>query len=568
MAVAAPLLSSCIQEFLPTHYASQEQVDQADKTALLSAVPAYLLNYDEDYYFDCGMAANAIWRDVMTADMPVVDMGYCYFSLLMRCNQLDGYYSYPYLWWRRYYGLIQKCNLVFQAVNLDEYPDDAWAAANAAVYRANTYMELAQMYEYKLTGYAQLDQSAESRGIIGMTVPIVTEYTTEAESRNNPRVPFYEMYRFILTDLNNAEKWLQGSAEPSSKAYAGPGLVYGLKARLWLLLGTRFEMHPDDLSTAMSHEGDADIEYDKFGVASAKECYDLAAQYARKAINRGYTPVSESQWYDRSSGFNTVNNAWMWANIVNPNSELVTYCTWQSWVSYMSPEADYGVSSINYQATFMIDARLYGEISKGDWRRYTWIAPEDAGSEEAYQSTYGSRTNLDYDTWSRFRSYCGFKYHPGSGNCFTSSVGNAVSIPMMRVEEMYLIEAEAVGRSQGEGAGRALLESFMNSYRMSGESYQSTGAGIEGLVDDILTQKRIEFWGEGVVAFDFRRLEKAITRGYPGTNHPASTTFNSIAGHVAPWTTLCIPNLENQYNPGCILNPDPSCTGIYDYWEE
>lgn len=566
-ALAASMFSSCVKEFLPTEYASQEQIDNADKAGLVSAVPAYMLTYSEDYYFDCGMASNGIFRDTMTADMPVLDVGYSYFTDFMYCKWLDGYWSYQYLWWRRYYALVQKCNLVFNAINVDEFPDDAEPAGTAAAYRANTYMELAQMYEFKYTGVPVIDEKAESAGIIGLTTPIVTEKTTEAEARNNPRAPFYTMYRFILNDLNNGEKWLKNYGEPSAKSYAGLGVIYGLKARFWLLMGSRFELHPDDLATAMAHENDADIEYPGFGVTSAKECFELAAEYANKAIHRGYTPLTEGQWYDPNTGFNSVNNAWMWAILINTDSSLVTSLTWQSWVSYMAPEADWGVASASYKATFMIDARLYSYISEGDWRRNTWIGPSDVANEKAFNEKYKKGLNIDFDTWKEFKAYCGFKYHPAQGNLTTSTVGNAVSIPMMRVEEMYLIEAEAVGRTQGEAAGRNLLEAFMNGYRMNGATYKSTGEGLEGFIDDVLTQKRIEFWGEGRVIFDFRRLEKAITRGYQGTNHTPETTFNSLPGYVAPWSTLSLPNLENNYNPACILNPDPSA-GPYTYWEE
>ncbi|HCS75914.1 MAG TPA: hypothetical protein DIW17_18830, partial [Clostridiales bacterium] len=50
-------------------------------------------------------------------------------------------------------------------------------------------------------------------------------------------------------------------------------------------------------------------------------------------------------------------------------------------------------------------------------------------------------------------------------NWETYSVGGAVDVPVMRIEEMYLIEAEAVGMSQGVAAGLAKLNSFMQSYR-------------------------------------------------------------------------------------------------------
>lgn len=566
--MGATLLSSCLQEFVPTNSATQEQVDQEDKAGLVNAVAAYLNTYSTSYSYDIGFMGFNIWRDASTADAPTYDPAYDYFTYVSFCTWLGSEWALQQTVWQRYYELVQKANLVLTAVDVDTYPDDAAPATTAYAYRANAYMEMAQWYEYKLTGIPAFDEQARADGIIGLTVPIVTENTTELESRHNPRAPFYLMYRFILTDLNRAEQLSQGEAEPTSKINAGAGVIYGLQARLWLLMGTRFDLHADDLATALSHEGDAEISYDKLGIYSAKECFTKAAEYARKAINAGYTPVSETQWFDPKSGFNTVNNSWMWANVISTNNGLASSLVWQSWVSFMSPEASYGVACADYGAYRMIDARLYSSIPDSDWRKTTWIDPADVAKESAYNTKYARGTNLSYSEWSRYQAYAAFKFHPANGDCMTSTVGNAISLPMMRVEEMYLIEAEATGRASGDGAGRSLLEAFVNGYRYSDGSYKSTGAGLEGFIDDVFTQKRIELWGEGLILWDYRRLEKAVVRGYPGTNAPENTRYNSLPNYVAPWSTFCIPKYEHDQNTDCILNPDPSHGNYYDLWKE
>ncbi|MDE5874972.1 MAG: RagB/SusD family nutrient uptake outer membrane protein, partial [Muribaculaceae bacterium] len=341
----------------------------------------------------------------------------------------------------------------------------------------------------------------------------------------------------------------------------------GLQARLWLTLGTRFELHPEDLSEALSHEADTDVTFDKLGVTTARDCFELAASYARKAINRGYAPLTESQWFDPTTGFNTPNNAWMLANIINSDNGLAKSKTWQSFASYISPEPQYGISTPQYKGYRLIDSRLFDLIGAKDWRKTTWIAPGDEGSSSAYNAKYARGTNLDFDKWSQYVAYTGFKFHPAQGNINEPSVGNAVSIPMMRVEEMYLIEAEAIGRAQGEGAGRALLEQFMNTYRYSDGSYKSKGAGIEGFVNDVFTQKRIEFWGEGIIMWDYKRLEMPVTRGYSGTDWDPVYRYNSNANAVAPWLNLVIPQREATYNIGIVNNPDPSHNGNYSLWE-
>lgn len=565
---SAPLLTSCLQEFMPTDKAIQQQVDYADKTSLAKAIPAYLNTYDDDYYYDIGFAGFNIWRDASTGDYPVADPAYDYFTYVERCYDLGSHLQLQYTIWERYYSLVQKTNLTLGAVDVNKYPEDIDPAIQAYAYRANAYLEMAQWYEYKLTGYAAFDDKASADGLLGLTVPIVTEKTSESESRNNPRAPFYTMYRFILDDLNHALALLRGTQEPVSKINAGHGVVNGLLARLWLTIGTRFDLHPDDLSTALAHESDADIHYPALGVTTARECFAKAAAYARAAINSGYTPVSEGQWFDPVTGFNTVNSSWIWANIISTDNGLASDMVWQSWVSFQCPEAEYGISHPTYGSNRMIDARLFESVPESDWRRPTWIAPDDEGMSSAYAAKYQRGTSLPYSSWKNLKAYSGMKFHPANGDYTTSTIGNAVSIPMMRVEEMYLIEAEAVGRAEGEGNGRSLLETFVNTYRYKDGSYKSSGAGLEGFIDDVFTQKRIEFWGEGIILWDYRRLEKEVVRGYPGTNFTAKHRYNSLPGKVAPWSTLCIPQLEQNYNPAIRLNPDPSAANVYKVWEE
>ena len=74
----------------------------------------------------------------------------------------------------------------------------------------------------------------------------------------------------------------------------------------------------------------------------------------------------------------------------------------------------------------------------------------------------------------------------------------------------------------------------------------------------IVEQKRIEFWGEGIIFWDYKRLELQVVRGYPGTNAPIGYRFNSIEGYCAPWMNIFISLYENVFNKGAVLNPDPS----------
>lgn len=51
--------------------------------------------------------------------------------------------------------------------------------------------------------------------LYAITVPIITDETTEEEGRNNPRAPFYAVYKFILDDLASAEELLSDYQRPT-----------------------------------------------------------------------------------------------------------------------------------------------------------------------------------------------------------------------------------------------------------------------------------------------------------------------------------------------------------------
>ncbi|MCM1503666.1 MAG: RagB/SusD family nutrient uptake outer membrane protein [Muribaculum sp.] len=560
-------LTGCLEEFTPTTGALGEQIENVDKSGLSNAVSAYMnhasMSGDGGSVYDIGFMGFAIWRDAMTADLPAYKTDFDYYTVFGYQTQL-GNYALESFFWRRYYSLIQKTNLVM-GVSDPENDDDKRYVGNALAYRAMAYMDMARYYEVRRTDVASYDQRAES--VKGLTVPIVTENTTDAEGRDNPRAPYYEMYRFILTDLNLAERCLANVHAASSKVDACLGVVYGLKARFYLDLGSRYTLYPDELAKQTESESAESLSgYDKFGLTTAKDYLSEAARYARLAIAEGFQPLSESEWFNPQTGFNSANQSWMWCIALSPDDPIATSFVWQSFPSYMTPEASWGIATPQYGASRMVDADLFSTIPSNDWRKTTWIAPDDVADEEAYKTKYARGTSLGFDTWSKLGAYVGLKFHPAGGDCNNSTSGNAVSLPLMRVEEMYYIEAEAVARTSGVAAGAQLLTEFVNGNRCSDGRYSAPSSSLEAFIDEIFKQKRIEFWGEGLILWDYRRLEKAIVRGYLGTNHYSEFCFNSYPNAVAPWTILYIPDSERNYNRAMVLNPDPS--NALTLWKE
>jgi hypothetical protein len=75
----------------------------------------------------------------------------------------------------------------------------------------------------------------------------------------------------------------------------------------------------------------------------------------------------------------------------------------------------------------------------------------------------------------------------------------------------------------------------------------------------MLFQKRVEFWGEGILFYDYKRLDQGIARGYADTNFPAVARFNTK--RRSPQWNIVIPRAEYQSNTGInqsLNNPDPT----------
>lgn len=555
------LATGCIEETLPKTEATPETIEKSTSSMeyMLNGLSSYFVAYDtwgsSGNTNDWGYPCQLYMREVMGEDFPVYDASYDYWSHIESGSGLRyaAYYS-----WFYYYKFIKNTNNVIALV-----PDPA-NAETKAVYclgqalglRAMLYMELSTCFEYRATQVESLNADAQSMGVVGLTVPIVDENTSKTDLNNNPRVPFYTMYRFIMTDLNRAETYLEGY-EQATKAHANRAVVYGLKARLWLDMASRFDREPDALAKQMSAEGSSDG-YDDIGINSAMDCYAKAAEYARKAIGGGNTPLTEDQWMNSKTGFNTPQSSWMLGTYVTSKEEVNTGYYYNSFVAQIASEPTWGMP--RYGSAFrLISKSLYDKISDSDWRKNSWISPDDAGKTEIPEKY---RTELKGDAWSRLPAYANLKFRAGSGSISTIETGLIASLPIMRVEEMYFIRFEAIAHTEGVAAAAKEMADFLNTYRYTDGSYNCEATDLDSFITELMVQRRIEFWGEGINFFAYKRLGLPITRSYDGTNWLSSQRLNTKAGYTAPWMNYVLPEYERDNNQGVILNPDPSGTII------
>lgn len=529
-AISAIMLNGCIKEAIPTSVATQDQVTLE---TTIEGIPAALVQAGSTGYglpWDFGLPAIHIATESMTGDMVISgNTGYDWFSQWGSNIALGSEYAVGALTWNNYYKWIMAANNVIKLIETTDFSalDDTQKKylGFAYAYRAMFYFDLTRLYEFKKNKYT------EGENVLGLGVPVVLPETTEAQAKNNPRATVSDIYdNIIFPDLDNAETLLSGY-KASDRYSISLAVVYGMKARAYLERGTAFDDAADN--------------------ANAVKAYASAAEFARKAITAsGCTPLTQSQWEDPVNGFNNAasNNAWMWALALPSESVSNLMC----FTAHMSSENDW--SAYGYDTGRAINRNLFNSINNYDFRKHSWLAPD---REYSYKSCREDGKAYFKDD---LKSYTNIKFRPAQGNYKEYKVGGAADHCMMRVEEMYFIEAEARSHIDLQ-EGVRLLNSFMNNYRMTdGVEYDCTtkATTLKGFTNELILQKRVEFWGEGIVMFDMKRLDISSRRGYVGTNAPASYRINCEGR--APYWNFVISRGETQNNPAVASqnNPDPS----------
>lgn len=529
-ALSAIMLNGCIKEAIPTSVATQDQVTLE---TTIEGIPAALVQAGSTGYglpWDFGLPAIHIATESMTGDMVISgNTGYDWFSQWGSNIALGSEYAVGALTWNNYYKWIMAANNVIKLIDTTDFSalDDTQRKylGFAYAYRAMFYFDLTRLYEFKKNNYT------EGENVLGLGVPVVLPETTEAQAKNNPRATVSDIYdNIIFPDLDNAEALLSGY-KASDRYNISLAVVYGMKARAFLERGTAFDDAADN--------------------ANAAKAYASAAEFARKAITTsGCTPLTQSQWEDPVNGFNNAasNNAWMWALALPSESVSNLMC----FTAHMSSENDW--SAYGYDTGRAINRNLFNSINNYDFRKHSWLAPD---REYSYKSCREDGKAYFKDN---LKSYTNIKFRPAQGNYKEYKVGGAADHCMMRVEEMYFIEAEAISHIDLQESVR-LLNSFMNNYRMTdGVEYDCTtkASTLKGFTNELILQKRVEFWGEGIVMFDMKRLDISSRRGYVGTNAPASYRINCEGR--APYWNFVISRGETQNNPAVASqnNPDPS----------
>lgn len=469
--------------------------------------------YGDVRHYDFGYASTMMMMDASGQDEPSQVSGYNWYNKPLRFVDRTANSETTYFIWNQCYKNIKVANDVLKSVDLENLSDVAKSyVGQAYAMRAFEYFTLIQLYQFTYKGHE------DAAG-----VPLVTEKTTEAEANNNPRAAVKDVYKQIMDDLNIAIDYLTDSR--SAKSEINRQVAYGLRARVNLVM----------------------------------QNWSDAAADAKKAAE-GYTPLSKEA--AAAPGFNDVSASnWIWGNIVDESNDIV-----QTGILNF-PAMMCSFTGNGYSPTYacrMINSKLWKEIPSTDVRKGWWIDEnlnssivdskyvvhqkdeDEEGNVVKYLAVYNQTGDEVADITEPYTNVKFGAYKNQYGNEL-----NACDIPLMRVEEMILIQAEATAMGGNVEEGKRILEDFVRTYR--DPSYTCNASTAEGVQDAVWFQRRVELWGEGFSFTDLLRLKKPLDR--TGANYEVSVRFNLPA--ESPIFLYLIPEDEENHNEALVGNNNP-----------
>ena len=451
---------------------------------------------------DWGVPMIMLSLDGEGPDMWMANNNYNWFSTCGEFSSRNANYANPYIRYILPYRQIGIANEVLASISPDTEDQNAiYKMAQARAIRAYDYMLLAPYFQFNY-------ETSKDKPCI----PVLKDGVDYA---NNPRATVEEVYNIIIEDLNYAVEHLEGY-ERASKAYVNLNVAYGLRARAYLNMGM----------------------------------YAEAAADAAKAIE-GYNPATMDELAAGPRFCKADETNWMWGVVITDdqakNGGLATPA---SWFSAFTGDG-YAPAT---QVTPSINSLLYNKIPATDVRKAWWIDTNlyspllDKISWNGVTGVEISKLVLDDGSKVAYAPYTNVKFGMKSG---IGSPINNNDFPLMRVEEMILVEIEGLAKSGQESAAKTKLESFVKTYR---DPNYTVEAGGRTLDNEIWYQRRVELWGEGFATSDMMRLNKPLVRFHdnnPGS-FPDAHAFNMPAND--PWRLLRFPQTEMNTNAGIIDN--------------
>ncbi|MDF7812184.1 RagB/SusD family nutrient uptake outer membrane protein [Hymenobacter sp. YC55] len=496
------LLTSCDEEFLeeaPVDQVTDATFYQTQQDAVQAVTAAYSELTKEGQY-NASMWAFDMWADISSAGGDDGNDGIEYKQLEAFSIPTTNFVA-TRLWGGSFIG-IQRANIVLQKVpgiqNMDPTVQKR-CLGEAQFLRAKYYFDLVRAYG---------------------DVPLFTAPPTNPAAVNIPRTPAAQVYAQIEQDLIDAI----GNLEPS---YSGVNLG---RATKWAAMGLLAKVY----------------------ITEGKKTE--AAQRARELINTS----GKTMWANYGDNFKVANEnrndkeslfEVQFVNGRNPSDNPYVRNTVGSAMNeFFGPRGANQTPGSGYGFNIP-DPDFVDGYEPGDTRKAVtvWV-PGDVypdGGKQSEKAT-GSR-----------RGYNCKKWFVGKVN--TNIWDSGLNVPVMRLAEVYLILAEAVGpTTEGlEAINKVRRRSFGLDYNTPSSAHDLTAMPAANFTEAVFRERKYELAFEFDRWFDLKRRGNAYTiqrmteqaallRGYESSPHGTPTENNLL---------LPIPQSEIDANPGLVQNP-------------
>ena len=430
---------------------------------------------------DIGYPTIMLCTDANGMDVVSDDNGYNWQGNSLTYDDHLDYTSYEcQMVWNDLYNIIFSCNNAIASFDPEtDDPTFQMYVGRAYATRAFCYFNLAQLYQFTYVG--NQDKPC---------VPLITnENSADAAANGAPRATVQAIYDQIEADLETGINFLKAAedagATRADRRYIDQSVAYGIRAR----------------------------------VALTKQEWAAAAEAAQTAISLSDARPATIEEVSYPTFWDVSEPDWMWGVLVEESDNVVSSGI-VNWPSHMG-SLNYGYA--NFSGGKQINKALYNTIPDTDVRKGWWTNEEgtspnlSAAQQEWMDTYYGGYTQVKF----------------GPYNDVIGQSASANDVPLMRIEEMYLILAEAQAMGGNTGTGKATLETLIQSYR--DPEYTCTAASATDIQEEIYRQRRIELWGEGLIWYDIMRLNKDVDRRGAGFPQPSSVYHIPAGSNILLW---------------------------------
>lgn len=456
VAVALLGATSCSKDFLdrvPTHALSDAQAETSIEgiTPLVQGLHGYLYAYDFGQYFGRGQHSLGTHLDFLSDD---------------GINTLPAYYMSAYRWdshrapdgqlttntWTYYYKLILNANKALAA--LDKLSDTDKAKEIYQRLRANALAIRANCYFVLVQLYGKRYEPGKTNTQLGVVV--FTEPIVEPRQRSTVE----EAYTLINKDLAEAMTLLKPLTDSGKKNDIRYATACGLAARV-ALVQSNWAKAKEYAAEVISKSG--------------------ATLQSGNALNDGFNDWSATEWI------------WAYKQASDQNFYFASYGA-----GYSANMEGNGNASLR----FAVNRDLYDEMGPQDARRSWWVCLDLKDPIPSYASSAYFRGGATLAT---------ANWEITGQSVKMRTVGakdSRMDYVLMRLAEMYYIKAEAEARLGDASTALQTLKTVMLT-RDAAYTYNRTD---DDLINEIIRNKRLDMWFEGLAFFEMKRLKRVPNR--------------------------------------------------------